>query len=302
MPRTSKPLSRRSRAEKRNVPFFCGGAVFFLSQKKQTDRASETKETKNRMLVVVRSILVFVVVVVLVVVAGLAESTRAKRVIFTCTTFFDFARMDRLASFRRAVSSIYAHDHLHKPHAWLVVNEYSETPRADWTRVMRETFPWMVFVQKPRHLKGQAHSLNLILGAVSHYDYWVQWEDSWVAERPFLARARYHEQLERLATPGDTHGRWPKLARRTRGPPSGAPNSKRNVLRGSCTWRRFRVAAVFAPTQCKPRSARNSSWPLQHGPCSMACKVRVGFCTPVVQGWMHQGRSTGRPSRTIGSC
>ena len=78
------------------------------------------------MLVVVRSILVFVVVVVLVVVAGLAESTRAKRVIFTCTTFFDFARMDRWASFRRAVSSIYAHDHLHKQHAWLVVNEYSE--------------------------------------------------------------------------------------------------------------------------------------------------------------------------------
>lgn len=97
--------------------------------------------------------------------------------------------MDRWASFRRAVSSICEHDREHKPRTWLVVNEYSDAHRADWTRLMRETFPWMVFVQKPKHLKGQAHSLNLILAAVSHYDHWVQWEDTWLAERPFLARA-----------------------------------------------------------------------------------------------------------------
>ena len=228
------------------------------------------------MLVVVRSILVFVVVVVVVVVvAVLAESTRARRVIFTCTTFFDFARMDRWASFRRAVSSIYAHDHLHKPHAWLVVNEYSETPRADWTRVMRETFPWMVFVQKPRHLKGQAHSLNLILGAVSHYDYWVQWEDSWVAERPFLARALDIMSSSSVSQLQVTHtGAGPswldvpadRLAVRQ------TPNGTSYVevaLGGASEWPLFSLQPSV-----KPRSARNSSWPLQHGPCSMACKVR----------------------------
>jgi len=125
------------------------------------------------------------ILILLFIIVVISYVTRP-RVIFTCTTFFDFKKMDRWASFQRAVNAIQAD---YQPDKWFIVNEYSESPRADWAKRMAENYPQMTFIQKTREQKGQAKSLNLILDAVNPYDYWIQWEDSWFPERPFLGRA-----------------------------------------------------------------------------------------------------------------
>jgi len=131
---------------------------------------------------------ILVLIAALIVIVFIKHFSEPK-VIFTCTTFFDFEKMDRWASFQKAVDTIYLQNPLNLPHAWFIVNEYSAKPRMDWSALMAKRYPQMTFVQKTLEEKGQAHSLNLILAAVQPYDYWIQWEDSWFPERPFLARA-----------------------------------------------------------------------------------------------------------------
>jgi hypothetical protein len=132
----------------------------------------------------------YVLVLLLVLLLIICIRMYAKpRVIFTCTTFFDFEKMDRWASFQRAISTLHTYDAQNLPQAWFIVNEYSANPRADWAALMAKTYPQMTFIQKTKEKKGQAHSLNMILEAVKPYDYWIQWEDTWFPERPFLARA-----------------------------------------------------------------------------------------------------------------
>jgi hypothetical protein len=132
--------------------------------------------------------------------------------IFTCTTFFDFEKQDRWTSFKRAITNIYQYDSANLPQKWFIVNEYSATPKADWTKLMAETYPHMTFIQKQKDQKGQAHSLNLILEAIKPYDYWIQWEDSWYPERPFLARAHDIMKFTTLSqlqvTRGHTNVSW----------------------------------------------------------------------------------------------
>jgi hypothetical protein len=131
---------------------------------------------------------ILVLVLILLVLVGLSHYSKS-RTIFTCTTFFDFEKQDRWASFQRAITNIYRYNSSNLPQKWFIVNEYSATPKADWAALMAERYPQMIFIQKQKDQKGQAKSLNLILEAIKPYDYWIQWEDSWYPERPFLARA-----------------------------------------------------------------------------------------------------------------
>lgn len=131
---------------------------------------------------------ILVLIAALIAVIAIKHFTEPK-VIFTCTTFFDFEKMDRWASFQRAITNIHTHNPQNLPHHWFIVNEYSDKPKTDWKQRMKETYPQMTFVQKTQDQKGQAVSLNLILEAIRPYDYWIQWEDSWYPERPFLSRA-----------------------------------------------------------------------------------------------------------------
>jgi hypothetical protein len=111
------------------------------------------------------------------------------KTIFTCTTYFDFEKQNRWESFERAIGRIHAFDEARHIQGWLIVNEYSESPRMNWVELMAVKYPYMKFVQKTKDKKGQAASLNIILEHIGEYDYWLQWEDSWFPERGFLDRA-----------------------------------------------------------------------------------------------------------------
>lgn len=130
-----------------------------------------------------------VLLAVLLVVVAIRLLGRPK-ILFTCTTFFDFEKQDRWASFQRAVTQIQTlHPDTAMPDAWLIVNEFSEKPKQDWQSLMSQTYPQMIFVQKTKDQKGQAASLNIILDYLPGFTYWLQWEDSWFPEKPFLQRA-----------------------------------------------------------------------------------------------------------------
>jgi hypothetical protein len=131
---------------------------------------------------------IFALVIVLIVTLTISHIVR-KRTIFTCTTFFDFEKQDRWESFQRCITKIHHyHTFLGIDH-WVIVNEYSATPKQDWVQRMAATYPYMTFIQKSEDQKGQAASLNIILEHIKPYDYWIQWEDSWYPERAFLDRA-----------------------------------------------------------------------------------------------------------------
>lgn len=116
---------------------------------------------------------------------------RTPRCIFTCTTFFDFAKQDKWAAFCRAMDSLLEEtpDTLGQIHEWLIVNEYSSTQKQDWAATVKQRYPFMTFIQKTEAQKGQAASMNLILEAIQPYELWIHWEESWFCRAPVLQRA-----------------------------------------------------------------------------------------------------------------
>lgn len=77
---------------------------------------------------------------------------------------------------------------LRKIKTWIVVNEYSSTPRDNWSARIMEKYPFITFIQKKKNEKGQAASLNIILEKIWGYRYWIHWEETWYCRRPCLDR------------------------------------------------------------------------------------------------------------------
>jgi len=112
-------------------------------------------------------------------------------VIFTCTTFFDFEKQDKWNCFCNSIDSIlekHTQDDLNKIKKWIIVNEYSESPKRDWVAVVREKYPFIEVIQKTKENIGQAHSLNIILEEIKKYTYWIHWEESWYCKSSCLNR------------------------------------------------------------------------------------------------------------------
>jgi len=112
-------------------------------------------------------------------------------VIFTCTTFFDFKMQDRWNCFCNAIDSIlekHTQDDLNKIKKWIIVNEYSESPKRDWAAAVHEKYPFIEVIQKTKENIGQAHSLNIILEKIKKYTYWIHWEESWHCKSSCLNR------------------------------------------------------------------------------------------------------------------
>lgn len=112
-------------------------------------------------------------------------------VIFTCTTFFDFEKQDRWNCFCNAIDSIlekHTQDDLNKIKKWIIVNEYSESPKRDWVAAVHEKYPFIEVIQKTKENIGQAHSLNIILEEIKKYTYWIHWEESWYCKSSCLNR------------------------------------------------------------------------------------------------------------------
>ena len=118
-------------------------------------------------------------------------SLKPKTTIFTCTTFFDFKKQDKWAAFCKAIDSILQqHDEktLTTIQKWLIVNEYSESPRRNWVQEVAKKYPFIEVIQKSKEEKGQATSMNLILQQIKGHTYWIHWEETWYCRRPCLDR------------------------------------------------------------------------------------------------------------------
>lgn len=123
------------------------------------------------------------------------QTSERVKVLVSMTCFLDFEKEDKWVRAQSALDSILAHHaDLFSTGAWtwLVVNEFSESPRrSDWTEVVHTKYPFIRFVQKDVHARGQAASLNIILRELRSADYthWVHWEEAWVARRECIGRA-----------------------------------------------------------------------------------------------------------------
>lgn len=70
----------------------------------------------------------------------------------------------------------------------VVINEWDENYHV-YSEFMRTHYPQVHFVQKSMEDRGQPRSLNILVRDYllhSGKKYWVHWEDTWVATRPFL--------------------------------------------------------------------------------------------------------------------
>jgi len=113
-----------------------------------------------------------------------------KKIIFTVTTFFDFKKEDKWAAFCNGMDSIFKfHPDIEAFMDFYIINEYDSKPLQDWGEKVRERYPFMNLIQKPKELKGQGKSLNLILDMIETYTYWIHWEEAWFATRSFLFQA-----------------------------------------------------------------------------------------------------------------
>ena len=108
---------------------------------------------------------------------------------FTCTTFFDFKTGDRWDRFCAAMDSLaryHTRETLSRIGRWVVINEYSPNPTADWCRRVEERYPWMECIQKAAYQKGQARSMNLCLSLIGGSRFWIHWEEAWEVRATFL--------------------------------------------------------------------------------------------------------------------
>ena len=114
-----------------------------------------------------------------------------KECIYVCTTYFDFPHQDKWRTFCRGMDSLlslHPRTTLDRIGRWLVVNEYSPSPARDWAAAVRKRYPFVDFLQKGEHDRGQPRSLNLVLRKVRAYRYWIHWEEAWYCRSPCLDR------------------------------------------------------------------------------------------------------------------
>jgi hypothetical protein len=109
-------------------------------------------------------------------------------IIYTCATYFDFEKQDKLKSFCNGIDSILKfHPNILKIiNKWYVVNEYSDNPKNDWKKIIEDKYPFIELYQKTKEEKGHPFSINIMLNKIKYYTFWINWEDSWFASKPFL--------------------------------------------------------------------------------------------------------------------
>jgi hypothetical protein len=121
--------------------------------------------------------------------------------LFTCTTYFGFGLEDKFEKACKALQSLVDLHASKEPqvlkriHKWVLINEYdendSEAKVKYWAKKIRDRFPFVTYIQKTLNSKGQVKSMNMILDMLktTKLTYWIHWEESWYATRPFLGRA-----------------------------------------------------------------------------------------------------------------
>lgn len=113
-------------------------------------------------------------------------------VLVSVTTCLHLPRKyENVCNLLQSVVQSHTNEDLEMVNTFLLVNEYSDPPPTYKTTQLQRTFPFLTVVNKEKHQKGQAFSLNTILDFVrsTPCKYWVHVEESWVVTRPFLREA-----------------------------------------------------------------------------------------------------------------
>jgi hypothetical protein len=136
--------------------------------------------------------ILFLVLATVLLLFLVTKLSKQKDSIFLCTTYFDCPKRDGWAMFQNGINklrSFHNQQSLNRIDKWIVVNEYSSHPKANWGKLISQKYPFITFLQKSQQDEGQAKSLNMLLNYAQPYTYWFHWEEGWEPTRPFLNNA-----------------------------------------------------------------------------------------------------------------
>lgn len=115
-----------------------------------------------------------------------------KGILFTLTCFI--SRPDKMKQTLVALNSIKKQEpHIKKDCYILVVNECPTSRSKIASDYLKKKFPWIDKVINKKYNCGQAASLNIIIDFLKQkkFKYWLHWEESWKAQKPFLKLCKY---------------------------------------------------------------------------------------------------------------
>ena len=114
---------------------------------------------------------------------------KKQSVIFTCSTFFE--KKDKFDQFIKAMDSIQDADRALIDN-FVVINEYGpdydDNDAKNHAQAIKTRYPFIHYIQKGANDRGQARTLNMILSRIGTFDYWIHWEESWIAKDIFVAK------------------------------------------------------------------------------------------------------------------
>lgn len=116
-----------------------------------------------------------------------------EKILFTCTSFISLnGKYDDLY---KAITTFCNNNDLKNNQNiiidYIIINEYSDINIDNLISKLNNKFPFINIINKEMSNKGQAKSLNIIINILksSSYKYWIQWEESWFVNKPFLKKA-----------------------------------------------------------------------------------------------------------------
>ena len=119
----------------------------------------------------------------------LEKNNEKPSVIFTCSTYF--AKHNKFDQFVKAMDSIQEADRSLIDN-WVVINEfdsdYDKNNAKLHAQTIKKRYPFIHYIQKGANDRGQARTLNMILSRIGTFDYWIHWEESWIATDLFVAK------------------------------------------------------------------------------------------------------------------
>tara|TARA_B110001469_G_C9628727_1_gene314178 strand:+ start:260 stop:1105 length:846 start_codon:yes stop_codon:yes gene_type:complete len=122
----------------------------------------------------------------------LSPKLSKKDIVFSCTSYI--ALPNKFNELNNALSSFIKYNDLNIDNIdYYVINEYSEKNVDNLIEQLKLKYPFITFINKKSHQKGQAYSLNMVIDILKKdpikYKYWLHWEESWFVTDPFMKDA-----------------------------------------------------------------------------------------------------------------
>lgn len=113
-------------------------------------------------------------------------------ILFTSTTYL--SKPNKFKQIKKALNSFLEVLDTDKISKFIIINEFSKDPEDNAKiQYLQRQFPFIKIINKNESQQGQAKSLNIIIDELKsgNYKYWINWEESWQATRPFLNEAYF---------------------------------------------------------------------------------------------------------------